>query len=64
MNPANFRHIGGVVVADHGRISLAAARALARFYKSQAEAETSETSCECRRRAVALNDAIAAASTW
>ena len=35
MTPANFRHIGGAVIADHGRVTpYATARALALFYVS------------------------------
>jgi hypothetical protein len=64
MSPANFRHIGGAVIADHGRVTLAAARALAFFYTREAGSQTPGVSGECRRRAQALEGAVAAASTW
>jgi hypothetical protein len=64
MSPADFRHIGGAVVADHGRVSLADARALALFYKREAGSKTCESSGECRRRARALESAVTAASAW
>ena len=64
MTPAHYRHIGGAVVADHGHVTLAAARALALFYAGEAGFETPEVSSECRRRAHALAGAITAASTW
>ena len=64
MSPANFRHIGGAVIADHGRVSLATARALALFYTREAGSQGPRVSDECRRRAQALEGAVAAASMW
>jgi hypothetical protein len=64
MSPANFRHIGGAVIADHGRVTLAQARALALFYAWEAGSETRGASGECRRRAHALERAVAGASSW
>jgi len=64
MSPANFRHIGGAVIADHGRVTLAAARALAVFYTREAGSQMTGVSGECRRRAHALEVATAAAATW
>jgi hypothetical protein len=64
MNRAAFRHIGGVVIADHGPVPLKAARGLVHFYTSEADRETAAASGECRRRAHALESAVAAASAW
>ena len=64
MNPACFRHIGGAVVADHGAITLAEARALAVFYQREACSQTRGASDECWRRANALENAVADASAW
>lgn len=52
------------MVADHGRVTLTVARALAFFYAREAGLETPEVSRECRRRAHALEGAVIAASTW
>jgi len=64
MRPANFRHIGGAIIADHGRVTLAAARASALFYAMEAGSETRAASGECQRRSHALKCAIDAASLW
>ena len=64
MNRGHFRHIGGAVIADHGQVSLAQARALAHFYARQACSETGAAAGECRRRAQALERAVAAAGLW
>ncbi len=64
MSPATFRHIGGAVLADHGRVTLSEARTLATFYAREARSQTPAVSDECRRRANALQAAAAAASTW
>lgn len=64
MSPAYFRHIGGAVIADHGAINLAQARALTIFYKRESGSQTRLASAECRRRAAALERAVVAASDW
>lgn len=64
MTPANYRHIGGAVIADHGPITLAAARALTFFYRTEAGCAAPAVSSECRRRARTLERAITAAFTW
>ena len=64
MNRACFRHIGGAVIADHGPVTLAEARALATFYNQEAAEALRGASGECRRRANALESAIAAAWAW
>ena len=68
MSGALHRHIGGAIIADHGPISLAAARDLVRFYALEAEicAERGATRVArlCARRALDLNAAIEAAALW
>jgi hypothetical protein len=68
MNGAPFRAIGGAVVADHGPLSLAEARALARFYASEAghwrDLDGRAASDACARRAGTLRDAVTAAEMW
>jgi hypothetical protein len=64
MKPAHYRHIGGVVVTDYGRVALSQARALALFYIAEAGMLTHERSHECWRRGRALENAVAAASAW
>ncbi len=51
-------------MADHGAVTLAQARALAFFYDQEAGAQLRGASGECRRRAHALETAIAAAWAW
>ncbi len=64
MSPAHYRHLGGAVLADHGCVTLAQARALALFYDQEAGTEPHGVSGECRRRARALETAITAACAW
>jgi len=68
MNVAPYRHIGGTVIADHGPLSLAAARALERFYRAEADHRRAlddiATSRTCATRAHALSQAVAAAAAW
>ena len=68
MNGAPFRSIGGAVVADHGPISLIAARNLAGFYASEAlhwRDLGSQVAFEaCARRADFLREAVVEAEAW
>lgn len=68
MKGAPFRAIGGSVIADHGPIALAEARALARFYASEAvlwrDLGRRATAVACARRAMVLIEAAAAVETW
>ncbi len=68
MNHAPYRHIGGAVIADHGAIALAQARALIQFYEREARfnlrAGLAAAARLCRRRAAALNAALDAATLW
>lgn len=68
MKGAPYRHIGGGVIADHGPISLAAARDLARFYLRESKCEPNtggtERSRLCAARARALNQAVEEAARW
>lgn len=65
---APFRHIGGMVVADHGTLTLVAARDLAKFYQSEARRwpspSSKQTFCICGQRAAALLEAVEAAGKW
>ena len=68
MNGAPFRHIGGMVIADHGPLPLAAAQAIAELYGREAleAARRGERRLEraCRARADALLAAGTAAIAW
>ena len=68
MNGAPFRHIGGMVVADHGALGLRAARGLASFYECEGHHWRSIGAVgagqACRVRSVALKTAIAQAEAW
>ena len=68
MNGAPFRHIGGMVTADHGPMPLATARGLADFYRSEATywrgMADDMTSSACALRASGLETAILAAAAW
>jgi hypothetical protein len=66
MSRAPFRAIGGAVVADHGVIALAEARALARFYAGEARALPggSRAAEVCAGRARALIEATDQAWLW
>jgi nucleoside diphosphate kinase len=65
---APFRHIGGTVLADHGPLTLVAARELAKFYQSEARRRPSQDGkrfpCICGQRATALLEAAEAAEKW
>ena len=65
---APFRHIGGTVLADHGPLTLVAARELATFYQSEARRWSSSDGkrfpCICKQRATALLEAAEAAEKW
>ncbi len=65
---APFRHIGGMVLADHGPLTLVAAHELAEFYKSEALRWSSPSGkrslCICEQRATALLEAAEAAKRW
>lgn len=65
---APFRHIGGMVLADHGPLTLVAARDLAKFYQSEAQRwslrKNGRSPCICEKRAVALLEAVEAARRW
>ena len=68
MTGAPFSHIGGGVIADHGPIALAGARALIEFYRLEARLATRDGAAgwagRCEGRAVALHGAHEAAIRW
>ena len=66
MNEAPFRAVGGVVLADHGVIALAKARALARFYAREVAAlpATSTAARICILRRDALDRAAREVGLW
>jgi hypothetical protein len=68
LSDAVFAHAGGAVIADHGPIPLAAARALAAFYAREARsclAGGAELAARlCVRRALALDRAAHDAALW
>ena len=66
MSPVHFRHVGGSIVADHGGLSLAAARALSRFYRCEATVGSppSPSGSQCLKRAHSLDLAIEGAMQW
>ena len=64
MDRADFRHIGGAVIADHGPIPLTRARAMMRAYRQEAERSSETMAGECRRRADLLDEAIRSATLW
>jgi hypothetical protein len=68
LNGAPYRHIGGMVMADHGPLSLSAARALEAFYRAEAGHRRAlgdqATSEGCMIRAAALSRAATAAEAW
>ncbi len=68
MTHAPFRNIGGMVTADHGALSLAAARSLTAFYLREAagsiEAQDLAATRLCATRALALFEAVRAATDW
>jgi hypothetical protein len=59
-----FRAIGGMVIADHGPIRLAEARALAAAYARDAEISDSVWGSLCLARAQALATAVREATEW
>lgn len=59
-----FRAIGGMVVADHGPIRLAEARALAAAYAREAATGGGRWKALCLRRAEALATAVRDATDW
>jgi hypothetical protein len=65
LNIAHFRHIGGAVIADHGSLTLSAARALAALYLHEAGLDPQAAAAEqCHHRAQSLIEAVTAAATW
>jgi len=68
MSGVPHRHIGGAIIADHGPLSLAAARDLSRFYTLEADVCVREGAAGmarlCTRRAQALRAAVEAATLW
>ena len=66
MNEAPFRAVGGAVLADHGVIALAEARALARFYDREVAtlSATSAAAQVCIQRRDALDRAARDAWLW
>jgi len=64
VNDPAVRAIGGAVVADHGAISIAEARALAAFYALEAEAGGGGWPQRCLVRAEAMEAAVARAALW
>ena len=68
MTAAPYRHIGGAIAADHGRLSLAAAAASAGFYAQEVaglnEAGTLRWARVCAEREEALRSAISEARRW
>jgi hypothetical protein len=65
---APYRHIGGMVITDHGPLTLAAARDLAQFYGREAAGSTERRDRPweevCGRRAFVLAGAAKAAADW
>lgn len=59
-----IRAIGGQVICDHGPVSLATARGLARFYLAEAELAPEPWRAICACRALALARAIEGAGNW
>jgi hypothetical protein len=68
MTGARYRHIGGAVIADHGPISLAAARNMAQFYAGQSLEHGARGALraaqECEARSRSLSEAVGAAISW
>ena len=68
MKGANYRHLGGALMTDHGRITLAAARGLAAFYAQEVLANIAlgapHAAHECGIRSRTLVDVVAAATAW
>lgn len=68
MTDPAFVHIGGAVVCDHGRLSLAEARALSAGYAREAEhwfgAGEIRAARACAGRSAALRKAADAAALW
>ena len=68
MTPARYAHIGGALIADHGRMSLAQARDLVAFYRRQSADEARQgrpvMAGICEQRAHTLETLAAAASRW
>ncbi len=68
MKGAPYRHIGGMVIADHGPLALSAAAELALFYLREgldglAHGERAAVST-CGERLLALTSAVDAAMEW
>jgi hypothetical protein len=65
---APYRHIGGMVVADHGPLPLRAAAELALFYVREGlqglEARERAVASVCGERILALTRAVDAAAQW
>lgn len=64
MTGAPFRAIGGSVVADHGPIALADARALQTFYAGEADHAGETWTRRAVERSHALADAVKDAERW
>jgi len=68
VNGAPYRHIGGMVMADHGPLTLTAVRALEAFYRAEARyrraLDDPATSQGCAFRADVLAEAATAAEAW
>jgi len=68
VNSAAFRHIGGAVIADHGRIGLVQTGELAAFYAIEAGAAAGAGAVHwaaiCAGRATVLAAASQAATRW
>jgi hypothetical protein len=68
MTPVRFAHIGGSVIADHGPVSLAVARALAETYRREGIHEAKNgravAALVCADRAQSLAVAVTAATQW
>jgi hypothetical protein len=66
MAAAHFRAIGGAILADHGPMRLAQARAMAVFYACEAArlGESSRAAGLCAERCRALSGAADDAARW
>jgi hypothetical protein len=66
MGQAPYTHIGGMVVTDHGPVTLARAEQLARFYEIEAHEPPGRRHADaiCAVRATALRHAAEAAKAW
>jgi hypothetical protein len=68
VNRARFRHIGGMVIADHGPLALRDAAKLALFYLCEGvdrlDHGDRRTAAMCGERVLALTTATEAAVQW